>query len=682
MPTLNIEGRKVKVDDSFLSMSPEEQNKAVEEIAESLKITPQGGEVMGRDMPHTAGQTMESYEPGFMERMGNATFDTLKSLGLPAERMRRDVTNLDNTVRGVADSLSVGTSDEITAWMNSVLGGDYEGELKQQRAIDEAGGTYRTAGQVMGAVGGGAGLIRRGLSPAYNTAKAGAGWLPVLGTSAGEGMALGSLYGFGSGQGGFENRKNEALRSGAVGLAIGTAAPVATRTLGALGDMIAAPFRSRGTKAEKLLSKSMRQDGLTGTEASARLHEMGPEAMPIDLGANIRQQAEGLAAMPGNAQSVVRGALDERAAGASQRVVDATNEALGQPVNTLAMADDIIARRSAAAKPLYEHAYSQPVPYTRELEALLKRPATAQALRKARALAANEGIPSQQWFANVADDGAVTIGRVPDVRQLDLTKRALDDMIGTAKRAGNSNEARILTGLKNDLVGMVDSAVPSYARARNAYSGPTLVLEAMEEGQSLFRNPVTPAQVERTLAGMGASEREAFQQGARAAIADIMGTARNDANAARALFEKGYNREKLAMLVGEDNAAALINRLGHERTFMDTRNSVLGNTATPRRAEVMRELGGEVNDHGLLRNMMNMRFGDAAASMVRPVTRPFRQPGIESRNEMLARLITERSGKGGFEKTVERMDMKAISDAHRKALVDAMLRHATPAANR
>jgi hypothetical protein len=39
MPTLNIEGRKVKVDDSFLSLSPADQQATVEEIASQMGIT-------------------------------------------------------------------------------------------------------------------------------------------------------------------------------------------------------------------------------------------------------------------------------------------------------------------------------------------------------------------------------------------------------------------------------------------------------------------------------------------------------------------------------------------------------------------------------------------------------------------------------------------------------------------
>lgn len=39
MPTLNIEGKRVKVDDSFMQLSPEEQAETVDEIAQTLGIS-------------------------------------------------------------------------------------------------------------------------------------------------------------------------------------------------------------------------------------------------------------------------------------------------------------------------------------------------------------------------------------------------------------------------------------------------------------------------------------------------------------------------------------------------------------------------------------------------------------------------------------------------------------------
>lgn len=44
MPTLNIEGRRVKVDDSFLSLSPEQQQKTVEQIAAQIGVKPKASQ--------------------------------------------------------------------------------------------------------------------------------------------------------------------------------------------------------------------------------------------------------------------------------------------------------------------------------------------------------------------------------------------------------------------------------------------------------------------------------------------------------------------------------------------------------------------------------------------------------------------------------------------------------------
>jgi hypothetical protein len=42
MPVLNIEGRKVKVSDDFLTMSEDEQHAKVDDIAKKLKLQPSG----------------------------------------------------------------------------------------------------------------------------------------------------------------------------------------------------------------------------------------------------------------------------------------------------------------------------------------------------------------------------------------------------------------------------------------------------------------------------------------------------------------------------------------------------------------------------------------------------------------------------------------------------------------
>lgn len=432
----------------------------------------------------------------------------------------------------------------------------------------------------------------------------------------------------------------EAMKDAALwGGGLGALGPGVGQIIGKGVSAVASRFGGGGgSAAEQAFGRATGADAID--DVAGRLSSMGPDAMPMDLGPNLQRQAGALAATPGRSQELIRGAVSGRQEGAGGRIVSALDDALGQPVDTIAAADDIIAQRSAAAKPLYDAAYAKPVNFTPELESLLKRPSVGKALAKARSLAADEGISSQQFFADVADDGAVSIVNTPDMRQLDLTKRALDDMISGAQRAGNGNEARILTQTKNQLVGMMDNAAPEYKAARDAFSGPSAVLDAMEEGSKAFKNSLTPNQMRTQIMKMGDSEKEAFVQGARSAVADIMGTARNDANAARSAFMKGYNQEKLEILVGKEQATKMLQALDAETAFTGTRNVVTGNSETAARLAAQSDIGAGTASPGVLEQAGNLNFGTAAIRMGDKLIGGARNAGQQKTNEELARLLT------------------------------------------
>ncbi len=311
---------------------------------------------------------------------------------------------------------------------------------------------------------------------------------------------------------------------------------------------------------------ALTRDGLDQTALTNRLAELGPDAMLADVSANLRQQASTIASTPGNGQQVVRDALRARTQAAGDRVQAAATEALGPSKNITEIADEIVARRRAEAGPLYEAAYAKPFNSTPTLENILKTPAGKDAEKYARALAENEGVP----FAR-------------DVRGFDLIKRSLDDMHDLATRSGRNNEARILDGMRKRVVEEVDRAVPEYKAARQAFENETKIKIALEDGTKFLENKLHPAQLKKQLDAMSDAERESFLTGARGAIDNIMGTARNDALAARRMFEKGFNREKLDMLVGKVEADRLINRLASETTFATTDARVTNNTETAAR---------------------------------------------------------------------------------------------------
>lgn len=256
MATLNINGRRVKVDDSFLSLSPEQQNATVDEIAQSLGA---------QQSPEAQSAASE------MSAMTQA-------LGKPMDDGRNSVLGkIDTAMRGAADTLTFGTADEIAAGLNTGFGylGDYDKELASQRRTDAADAEnrfgYRLGGQLGGGVVGGAGLVKAGLSP--TAAAINAGWrLPGVALASGvEGAGLGALQGFGSGEG-VEDRLSQAKSGAMFGAAVGAAAPVVVAGASKAAQKLVSPFS-------------------TSPERSAAVSVLEKEGVPLTAGQKVGSKA-------------------------------------------------------------------------------------------------------------------------------------------------------------------------------------------------------------------------------------------------------------------------------------------------------------------------------------------------------------------------------------------------------
>lgn len=496
---------------------------------------------------------------------------------------------------------------------------------------------FHTAGKVGGAVAGTLPMVMA--APGLFGASAGplgAGLAGRTAMSTASGAGLGGTDAATRSDGDWGSILNGMLYGGAAGVispAIGEVAGAGARWAGSrFGD----------SSAQKAFTRAAGADAID--DVGARLAQLGDESMPMDLGPGLRSQAGAIANRPGPGQQIVRSAVAKRQASAGDRVSSALDDALGQRVDTVALADDIISTASRRADPLYKAAYSKPVPFTSELETLLKRPTVGRALREAQRLAADDetfDAATRSWFANVADDGTVNISRTPSVYELDMTKRALDDLYTAAKQGGSKNEARIIDQLRKNLLRHVDEHVPEYTSARKIYAGPASVVEAMEEGQKAFSNSLTPNQMRTQLMKMGEAEKEAFIQGARAQVADIMGTARNDALAARSAFQKGYNREKLELLIGKDQARRLLAALDAETAFAETNREITQQSITAGRQQANKALDA-TTEPGLIREFDVTRPGATLARIGDKIAGGSRADVQQGVNEELARLLTSR----------------------------------------
>ena len=111
MPTLKINGRKVKVGDEFLQLSPDEQNSAVDEIAAKLGVAQSTPE------PDNA-PSMRSYEPTLSDR----AFQWAEGMGLPAQQMRRDLGAVGAAFDDMGQAMTFNLSDEIEAGLKTGFG--------------------------------------------------------------------------------------------------------------------------------------------------------------------------------------------------------------------------------------------------------------------------------------------------------------------------------------------------------------------------------------------------------------------------------------------------------------------------------------------------------------------------------------------------------------------------------
>lgn len=150
MPTLNIEGKRVKVDDSFLTLSPEEQQRTVEEIAQQIGVgsQPAAGPESEQSQAARAELSRMSQDPiGSMQRQ---QYQELPAWQKPLVAAK-DVLDL------TANGLTFGFGDKAVAAARAPFTDQtYAEELAAQRgktqaARNRAGGAG-TAAEIAGAI--------------------------------------------------------------------------------------------------------------------------------------------------------------------------------------------------------------------------------------------------------------------------------------------------------------------------------------------------------------------------------------------------------------------------------------------------------------------------------------------------------------------------------------------------
>ena len=394
---------------------------------------------------------------------------------------------------------------------------------------------------------------------------------------AGLGAVEGTVRGFGRGAGGAENRVGTSAIDAGMGAVVGGAIPAIAQGAGAAyrgARNALAEYRGIGQVADdlgisrragRLLSDTLEMDDAARMRNALRR----PDAMLADAGPSTQGALDAVIQSPGEGARTALGRIDDRATAAGQRLVGELDRTMGAPQGLNAAQGAIRQGTAGARSAAYDAAYSQPIDYAGEagmrLEGLLGR-VPGKAIQDANRLMQLDGDTSRQILASIADDGSVTFRQMPDVRQWDYIKRALDQAAASGEGQGalgsQTPMGRAYQGLARTIRDTVADAVPEYRTALDTAADAIGQVQGVKFGAQMMRPGVTREEVADFLKGATGAERAAIKQGVRQQIDDTIANVRAVATDPNIDARQAYKamtdmsspsaRAKLEMLLGDE----------------------------------------------------------------------------------------------------------------------------------
>jgi hypothetical protein len=386
------------------------------------------------------------------------------------------------------------------------------------------------------------------LAKALQAAKVGAGYGAAQGV--GESTAQ-DIEGLG----------RDALSGGALSAVTGGALSGVGSGIGAVGSNVAQRMSqgSAGQVAREKLAEALGRDArgtlaqtpgaLTNASdmAARRMQKLGPEATIADAGgASSRQLLDTLATLPGRTKQLVEGLIRERQSGRAGRLSAAANESLGtkgaEYQNTI---QSLIDRKATEAAPLYKQLEGMSVRVDNELNSLLKASDSAHGSAELSAKLRRE-VPINISALKAGDD-------IP-FAALDSIKRSLYDL-GKDAKINNPNISNDYNSLRVALINKMDDLSPKneagsiYKQARNAFSSPAQLQDAVESGRGAMKTDAIG--VSDMMKGMTQDQVEAFKVGALQSLRDKVGTESGQTSLLK-MWKEPATSGKLKEIFGND----------------------------------------------------------------------------------------------------------------------------------
>lgn len=628
MPTLQIEGRKVKVSDAFLKMTPEQQHATVEEIAGQLGIKAAPAPAVEEPAPAAMKGNPENWSAA--EEMGQgatlgAGIPITSALSVPLEMLAKGIASPVDAYKSVRDRKDA----DRAAWL----------------AAHPVGGT---AANVVGGLATGGNLAQQGVTMA---GRLGSGMAARVGEAAIEGAAYGGIQAGNEARGDLSSQLGDAAMGAAIGGGAGGVLAGGAQALGALGSNVASAARGRldpqGFAARKVAQR-LEADNLTPSDIASRLKGAEPGTNVADVaGENTRDLLRTATNIPGRARQEVADMVESRMGGQRDRIMDTVSKKLAPGELYNATLDDIQNTYRAGADPLYKKAYAKPVSYDDfKLDELIPRIPKA-AWSEANSLMGIEGYTPKQLLASIADDGSVSINKVPDMKQWDYVKRALDSRIaqedGKGAIGGTTPMGRALDNLKTELVTILKSQNPAYKSALEFSSDQIGLKKALDMGPKLLS--MAPDDAARAFSKLSVAEKETARIGVARAIRDKVLAGSDSAGGAGGDRVKAVWTEKTRRIIKElfpgQKAEDFAKFMQNEAMKVKTVRAASGNSTTARQLAGTEDAG--VDPELLIR----VGRGDVVGATLAAISKAARKLGglnEKSAGAMSDMLLSDGSG--------------------------------------
>lgn len=443
----------------------------------------------------------------------------------------------------------------------------------------------------------------------------------------------------------------------------GTALEPYARAAAAIGtgvgvSMLPGVKLSRTPKEARLLARSLGDDGITSGNVRSRMSGLGDEAMTMDLGPNAQRQAGALAATPGNAQTIVRKAVTDRADTAKTRIQGQLDDTLGKAPLPNKVADEITGNMQAL-EPQYTAIFkgAKPVDTSKlaaDIEGMIRsqRGDPQKALRDVRKMLDVQMDSAEMARLSARTKGPVTVPLDTDPGSLLRTRQAIDQIIGEAT---TPNVEKALTPIRQRIDGILQASVPGIKKVDAMAQDLIRQRKAVEQGQQVLdsgRTAPRPAEVADMMSPVPAGDMIGpsgaplrLSQGTLAEIERIVGTNSSDVRALKQLLkgEGSWNRDRLVSIFGERKADRIFRIVENELQYAKTRAVVDQNSESAARIAAMQEVSPNNlgANRGAIRSAMNFNFGDAGAAVIDWATSALRTNLKNATNERLANLLTQ-----------------------------------------